>query len=506
MTGGDDTSTFPAQIYRDTVLAPLFEGVKTHFAEQHRRINRAHLVMLTETGIVRRQTAARIAAALAQIDRETDIAALTFSGEVEDYFFLIEALLTEKLGPDTAGRLHTARSRNDIDHTVFKLKLKEMIDATLGACLTLAQAMADTATRDKATVIVAYTHGQPAQPTTFGHYLGAALEVVLRDTKRLFEARAIVDLCPMGAAAITTSGFAVDRHRMAALLGFAAPARNSYGCIAAIDYVTATYGALKLIFLHLGRLVQDFQYWTGFEVGQLHVPDGLVQVSSIMPQKRNPVPIEHLRLLASLTVGRADAVVNTMHNTPFTDMNDSEGEVQAAGYAAFDSGNRALALAAGLIGAVSIEGSRVAANIDASCITATELADTLVRADGLSFRQAHRIAGETAKAVAAKGGTLSADGYLHFAAAFTAHMSRPSSLDAETFAQAVSPEHFVGVRDRFGGPAPAALDEALAVYRSELGAGRAQLERFRRDEEMALIHLDGLFKCLAEMGPANSGE
>jgi len=501
-----DVNAFPAPVYRDTVLAPLFDGVKTHFTGQHRRINRAHLVMLTQTGILDRKTAARIAAALAEIDAETDIAALTYTGEVEDYFFHIEALLAEKLGPDIAGHLHTARSRNDIDHTVFKLKLKQKIDQTLGAGLTLARAIADTATREKSTIIVAYTHGQPAQPTTFGHYLGAALEVLLRDIARLFEARAIVDLCPMGAAAITTSGFAVDRHRMAALLGFAAPLRNSYGCIAAVDYVTATYSALKLIFLHLGRLVQDFQVWTSFEVGQLYVPDAFVQISSIMPQKRNPVPIEHLRLLASLTIGRADMVVNTMHNTPFTDMNDSEGEVQAAGYAAFDSGVRALDLAAGLIGAISIQQTSVRANIDASCITVTELADTLVREDGLSFRQAHEIAGDTAKAVLAAGTTLSAGGFDPFKAAFAARTDRSSSLDAAAFDTAVSPENFVAVRDRFGGPSPRALDEALAVYGDKVDTGRARLEQFRRDEEMALTHLDALFICLAQMAPASPQE
>jgi len=501
-----DTSTFPAPVYRDTVLAPLFEGAKTHFTAQHRRINRAHLVMLAQTGVLNQKTAIAIAAALDQIDAETDISALTYTGEVEDYFFLVEALLAEKLGPDTAGHLHTARSRNDIDHTVFKLKLKQKIDHILDACLTLARAFADTAIAEKSTIIVAYTHGQPAQPSTFGHYLGAALEVLLRDIDRLTQARAIVDLCPMGAAAITTSGFAVDRHRMAALLGFAAPMRNSYGCIAAIDYVTSTYTALKLIFLHLGRLVQDLQAWSGFEVSQLYVPNAYVQISSIMPQKRNPVPIEHLRLLASLTVGRADMVVNTMHNTPFTDMNDSEGEVQAAGYAAFDSGIRALDLAAGLIGAVSIQEASVRANIDASCITVTELADTLVREDGLSFRQAHEIAGDTARAVLAAGTSLSAGGFEPFKTAFAARTTRSSSLDAAAFDTAVSPENFVAVRDRFGGPSPRALDDALAVYGDEIDAGRARLERYRRDEEMAQTHLDSLFMCLARMGPASPQE
>jgi argininosuccinate lyase len=141
----------------------------------------------------------------------------------------------------------------------------------------------------------------------------------------------------MGAAAITTSGFALDRERVAALLGFAEVQENSYGCIAACDYVTETYAALKVHFLNLGRFVQDLNMWTGFEVGHIHVPDGFVQISSIMPQKHNPVPVEHLRLIASLGAARCEAVLTAVHNTPFTDMNDSEGEVQIAGYDAFDT-------------------------------------------------------------------------------------------------------------------------------------------------------------------------
>jgi argininosuccinate lyase len=197
--------------------------------------------------------------------------------------------------------------------------------------------MIDAADRQKSTLIVAYTHGQPAQPTTFGHYLAAAIEILIRDMERFAEARKIVDLSPMGAAAITTSGFPIDRARVAHLLGFSAPLRNSYSCIASVDYTTSTYSAIELMFLHLGRLIQDFQFWTSFEVGQIYVPNALVQISSIMPQKRNPVPIEHLRHLASQTFGRARTVLDVMHNTPFTDMNDSEGETQGMGYEAFAS-------------------------------------------------------------------------------------------------------------------------------------------------------------------------
>ncbi|QCO57027.1 argininosuccinate lyase (plasmid) [Pseudorhodobacter turbinis] len=490
-----DTSKFPDPTYRDTVLAPLFDAAKDHYAPSVRAINRAHLVMLTEEGILPRDVASQIAGALVDIDAELDLSTLEYTGEYEDYFFLVEAELKRRLGPDVAGALHTARSRNDMDHTVFKLVLRQKTEDLLAQCTDLALALIATARRERDTLIVAYTHGQPAQPTTYGHYLAAVIEVLLRDGQRLCDAREVLNHCPMGAAAITTSGFAINRHRMADLLGFSAPLRNSYGCIASVDYVTGLYSAMKLLFLHLGRVIQDMQFWSAFEVGQLYVPNAMVQISSIMPQKRNPVPIEHLRHLASMTVGRCDAVVNTMHNTPFTDMNDSEGEVQVAGYAAFDSAARVLKLMTALIPSCSIRTDRVAANMDAACVTVTELADTLVRDEGLSFRQAHEVAAATAHDVIARSAPL-AQGFAAFSAAFAAQTGRALRLDAAGFADAVSAQSFIARRDRFGGPAPAALDDAFLQYEYEM-AECCQIDRLCRDRvAKAQSTLDAAFNAL----------
>jgi argininosuccinate lyase len=462
-----DLERFPHPVYAETVLAPLFEGVKANFADHMTAINQAHLVMLVDTGILTAAQGRDIARALDAIEAETDRAALTYTGVHEDWFFLVEAELKRRLGPDMCGMLHTARSRNDMDHTQFKMALRTRTDAMLAALLALAGTLMDRARADRDTLIVAYTHGQPAQPTTFGHYLSAALEVLLADIARLQAARAALDLCPMGAAAITTTGFPIDRARVADLLGFAAPKRNSYGCIASVDYITGLYSALHLPFLHLGRVVQDFQFWTAFEVGQLHVPGSLVQISSIMPQKRNPVPVEHLRHLFSVAGGHCATILHTMHNTPFTDMNDSEGEVQQAGYAAFAAGGRAVALLQAFVAAVRIDTARAARTMDAAAVTVTELADTLVRAEGLSFRQAHHIAARTARAVVAAGQGL-AQGHAAFAAAFAAETGRASSLTPDDYAQTVSAAAFVARRDRFGGPAPAAMDESLAAYADTL--------------------------------------
>ncbi|MGJ8624719.1 MAG: argininosuccinate lyase [Yoonia sp.] len=489
-----DNTTFPDPTYKETVLAPLFEGVKTHYAAHMAAINRAHLVMLVDTGILSAADGHSIASALDAIDDETDIASLTYTGEHEDYFFFVEAELRKRLG-DLGGALHTARSRNDMDHTLFKMALRVRGEGMLTQITTLTDALIAKARAESGTLIVAYTHGQPAQPTTFGHYIAAMIEVLNRDAVRLSAAIDNLGHCPMGAAAITTSGFPIDRTQMADLLGFESPLVNSYGCIASVDYVTGLYSAIKLVFLHLGRVVQDLAFWSSFEVGQLYVPNALVQISSIMPQKRNPVPIEHMRHLASVTCGRCDAIVNTMHNTPFTDMNDSEGEVQQAGYAAFESGGRVLDLLTAFLPACSINAANVRRNTDAASITITELADTLVRDEGLTFRQAHEVAAHVARSLDGK--PLS-DGFNTFKDAFHNATNRAPNMDDTAFRTATSAETFVARRDRIGGPAPAALDAALTDYASHLTALQAQSNARTQRISKAAITRAAAFSQLLE--------
>src|SRR5262245_44109159 len=440
---------FPAPVYRDTVLAPLFEASKRHHAGALFRIHYAHGLMLAEQGVVGWEEMDRILAALRALERELDLDAMRYTGEHEDLFFAIEAELAKRVGAETAGRLHTARSRNDIDHTLFKIALRDRLAALRRALHALVEALIAVADRGKATLVVAYTHGQPAQPTTFGHYLGALIEVLLRDDARLVAAGRAADLCSMGAAAITTSGFAIDRHRVASLLGFADVQENSYGCIAACDYVTGVYAALKVMFVNLGRFVQDLNQWTGFETGHLHVPDGFVQISSIMPQKRNPVPIEHMRLIASLGGGHCDTAVNTMHNTPFTDMNDCETEVQGAGHAAFDVAGRLLPLLADFMRAVSVDEARVRRHIDEACIAVTEFADSLVRAEGIAFRQAHEVAAKVARRAIDSGAPLSALPFATIAAIFAEVAGRTLRVPEDELRRFTTPEHFVAVRERF---------------------------------------------------------
>ena len=483
------TDKFPARVYKDTVLAPLFEGVKRHHWRYQMEINQASAVLLAEAGLLTGDEASAILGALGDILRTIDLDSLIYTGEHEDFFFYVESELIRRLGVDVAGKLHTGRSRNDIDHTVFKLALKERLAALLREHAAMIEALLAVAERERDTIVVAYTHGQPAQPTTYGHYLAAFIELSLRDMDRLLHAARTVDLCSMGAAAITTSGFGLDRGRMAALLGFTEAQENSYGCIAAADYATGVYGALKLMFIHAGRFVQDLNTWTGFEIGHLKVPDAFVQISSIMPQKRNPVPVEHLRLMASLGAARCEAVLTAVHNTPFTDMNDSEGEVQIAGYEAFDTAHRMIALLGGLLSAVSIDSSRVRRHIDEAGITLAELADSLVRTEGISFRQAHDVASKLARRMIDGGLTLSTIAYSAFEEIFAAVLGRPAHLSEADFRRFTTPEHFIAARTMQGGPAPAPLAASFARYRADLAGKRKAIDAFasrRRDAQGAL--------------------
>ncbi len=488
-------TAFPAPAYRATVLAPLFENMKRHHWRNLLRIDRAHAVMLAEQGLLAAGDAGAILVALEAIESDfaARLAEVGVGSAEEDLFCVIEDELRLRLGIAIAGRLHTGRSRNDIDHTLFNLALRDRLVALLGGLLELIDGMVTLATRHRDTLVVAYTHGQPAQPTTWGHYLAALIEILLRDVDRLSHAQRTVDQSAMGAAAITTTGFSIDRARMAALLGFARAQENAYGCIAAADGTIGVYAALKILFLNVGRFVQDLNQWAGFELGQLHVPDAFVQRSSIMPQKRNPVPIEHLRVMCSLGASRCDGVMLAVHNTPFTDVNDTEHEVQEMGYHAFDTAGRMVTLLDALLTAATIDTASVRRNIDQSYITITEVADSLVRSEGISFGEAHTICSRLARHMSDYDQTLATLPYAVFAGAFAAVVERPPTLHETEFRRIGTPDHFIAVRTVYGGPAPAPMDRSLAGYRNQLEINRAQLADHQRRIETAATELaDGV--------------
>lgn len=484
----EDTSKFPAESFKDSVLSPIFYDFQEHFLEAMDAINTAHCIMLFEQGILTKDEAERLLAGLTELQEELDLSAVQYTGEFEDVFFYLEHALTERIGTDTAGKLHTGRSRNDMDITMYKMKLKQSLLDLHDHLHQLIETLIAKAEVEKDTIVVAYTHGQPAQPTTFGHYLAAWIEVLLRDQQRFLHAFDDADCCSMGAAAITTTGFPLDRHRMAELLGFSRPQLNSYGCIAAADYLLHVYSALKILMTNIGRFSQDLNFQSSYEVAQIYVPNSMVQISSIMPQKRNPVPIEHLRLMASKGIGYCDLVMTAVHNTPFTDMNDGEDPVQMAGLQGFDEAARILPLLNELMDGVQINTETARRRIAESYCSITELADSLVRLEGLSFRQAHQITQALAKRAAEAGVSSDDMEYRWFLEAFQESAGRKPSMDSEELQVRLSPEHFVAVRERWGGPGPDALRAQLEIYRERCQALHDSfLEHRKRQDEAAAL-------------------
>jgi argininosuccinate lyase len=454
--------------YVDLVLNDIFEDAKRLFLTQLRAIDYAHLVMLTEQGIVSREAARLIRAGLDRID-EDHVRTVAYDGTYEDLFFFLEQQLVEACGHETAGRLHTARSRNDIDMTMYRMRLREMLLETMSAVDQLRGALIDLAQPHLRTVYAAHTHTQPAQPTTVAHYLLAVIEQLGRDHQRLRAAYGSVNRNPLGACAITGTGFPIDRERTSVLLGFDGPTGNTYGSIATVDYLLESTSALGVLLVGTGRFVQDLMLWCTAEFGYLRLSDGYVQCSSIMPQKRNPVALEHARALGSKALGQAHAVSLAVHNTPFGDIVDTEDDLQPLVATAFRDAIRAIRLVAGAMSQATFDVARMASRAAEGGTTVTELADTLARTHDLPFRVSHEVA---AHFVAERRRFPGASLVDALSAATNAVLGRSLPYTEEELALLLSAPHFVEVRTTWGGPAPSRTADALAEASALLAGDR----------------------------------
>jgi argininosuccinate lyase len=468
--------TFSPEYVR-TVLNTIFEDQKTLFLDPLMEINYAHLVMLAEQGIVSRDEARRIAAALDGLDLAA-VRSATYDGTCEDLFFYVEQRIIDAAGMDSAGRLHTARSRNDMDMTMYRMQLRRWILDVIDGTLSLRRVLLALASRHRETVFPAHTHTQPAQPTTVAHYLLAVVEQLERDTVRLRAAYATTNRNPLGACAITGTGFPIDRQRTTGLLGFDAPTRNTYGSIATVDYLLESVSATAVLLVGLGRVVQDLLLWCTSEMGYLRLGDGFVQCSSIMPQKRNPVALEHARSIGSNALGQASGIMLAVHNTPFGDIVDTEDDLQPLVARMFTDATRTIRLVAASLESAEFDVSHMAERAEHGWITVTELADTLARERGVPFREGHEIAARLVRS----GRTADVPLSTALREVSRAVTGKEIVYDEAALAQMLSPRHFVDVRRTYGGPAPSetssairASEDLLAKDTDDVAAMRARL-------------------------------
>ena len=455
--------------YVKHVLNDNFEDAKAFFLAPLMQIHYAHLVMLASTQIIAASDAHTLRAALDGIS-QNDVRCATFDSSCEDLFFYVERLIVSACGEDTAGRLHTARSRNDIDMTMYRMRQRELVLVLLSASLDLRGRLLDLAEKHRDTIFAVHTHTQRAQPTTVAHYLLAVVEQLERDASRVKSAYERTNRSPLGACAITGTGFPIDRELTARLLGFSGPTGNTYGSIATADYLLESASATGVLLAGFGRFVQDLLLWSTAEFGYVRFGDGFVQTSSIMPQKRNPVAIEHARAIGSKALGQTQAIVTSIHNTPFGDIVDTEDDLQPMVFSMFRDATRAVSVVAAAMATAEFDAESLEARAGEGWTTLTELADTLVRDHQLPFRTAHAIA---AHMVASRKND-SARPLATLVAEASAELTGRAIVYSEAALDRIlSPRHFVNVRKTSGGPAPEETARAAGASRATLDADRA---------------------------------
>ncbi|MGI9406134.1 MAG: argininosuccinate lyase, partial [Hyphomicrobiaceae bacterium] len=325
------------------------------------------------------------------IGEEIETGKFTFSRALEDVHMNVEARLAELVGPQ-AGRLHTARSRNDQVATGFRLYIRDIIDQIDAGLAALQRTLAEKAEAHAATVMPGYTHLQTAQPVTFGHHCLAYVEMLARDRGRFADARKRLNECPLGCAALAGTSFPIDRKQTAAALGFDRPAANSLDAVADRDFVLETLAAASIAAMHMSRLAEEIVIWASAEFNFVTLSDAFTTGSSIMPQKRNPDAAELSRAKIGRIAGAFQSLLMVMKGLPLAYSKDMQEDKETT-FDALDSLVLVVAAMTGMIADLEPNAEQMRQSAARGYATATDLADWLVRAAGFPFREAHHITG-----------------------------------------------------------------------------------------------------------------
>ncbi|MGJ8477975.1 argininosuccinate lyase [Sphingobium yanoikuyae] len=418
--------------------------------------SKAHVAMLAKQGIVDGEDAQAITEGLNRIAEEYEANGVPVNLDLEDIHMVTESRLAELIGP-AAGRLHTARSRNDQVATDFRLWVRDAMDEVMAGLAGLQQALLARAEEHVDAVMPGFTHLQSAQPVTLGHHLMAYYEMVRRDRSRFADARVRLDECPLGAAALAGTGFPIDRHATAAALGFAKPTDNSLDSVSDRDFALDYLMAATQASLHLSRLAEEFIIWASQPFGFVKLPDAYSTGSSIMPQKRNPDAAELVRGHAGRIMGCMNALCVTMKGLPLAyskDMQDDKPPV----FEAHDLLGLSIAAMTGMIETVTFRTDRMRGLAESGFATATDLADWLVREGDIPFREAHHITGR-AVAAAEEAGVQLADLPLDTLKAIDAR------IDDRIYA-VLTVDASVASRKSHGGTAPDQVRARIAAARA----------------------------------------
>ena len=420
--------------------------------------SRAHAKMLAARGIIAEADAAAIARGLDQIEGEIQEGRFDFRRDLEDIHLNIESRLAAIIGP-AAGRLHTARSRNDQVATDFRLWVRAASERAEAALTELQRALLDKAEAHAETIMPGLTHLQPAQPITFGHHCLAYVEMFSRDRSRFADARTRMNESPLGAAALAGTSFPIDRVMTARALGFAAPMRNSLDAVASRDFALEYLAAASIAAVHLSRLSEEIVLWVSPLLGFARLSDAYSTGSSIMPQKRNPDAAELIRAKAARVLGGFVALGSVMKGLALAYAKDLQEDKEPV-FAAADALELSLAAMTGMVQDLEISRQALFRAAEIGHPTATDLADWMVRNLGKPFREAHRATGAIVKRAEELG--------VQLWEMPIPEMQKIEPALTEKVYEVLSLQASLNSRDSFGGTAPKRVREQIAFWRTRL--------------------------------------
>jgi argininosuccinate lyase len=418
----------------------------------------AHVAMLARCGIIGKADADSITAGLATIRQEIESGTFPFRKEFEDIHMNVEARLAELIGA-AAGRLHTARSRNDQVATDLRLWVRNACARIDDRLLALQRALLAQAERQAGTIMPGFTHLQPAQPVTFGHHCLAYVEMAARDRGRFADAAKRLNECPLGATALAGTSYPIDRDTTAKALGFDGPMRNSMDAVSARDFALEFLAAAAIAASNLSRLAEEIFLWASPGFGFVRLPDAFSTGSSIMPQKRNPDAAELVRAKTGRILGAFTGLLTVIKGLPLAYCKDLQEDKEPV-FAAADALELCLAAMSGMMAELVIDAAAMKRAAEKGYPTATDLADWLVAKTGAPFREAHAIAAATVARAEALGVSLD---HLPFA-----ELKKLASGITEDVYRVLSAEAAVAARKSFGGTAPECVREQIAWWKERL--------------------------------------
>jgi argininosuccinate lyase len=440
--------------------------------------------MLGRCGILTEDETRALLEVLLQIDEEGEDL-FTLDAELEGLYYNYERYLIEVLGPGVGGKVHTGRSRNDLGATMSRMRVRDLILKLLDQVVEFRASLLTKAAEHVDTVITGYTHLQPAQPITLGHYLTGIEQALQRDTTRLLRVFENTNRSCMGAGALAGTGFSIDRQLTADLLGFDGFIQNTLDAVGGRDYLLELFSDLAILAITLSRLAQDLYVWYTHEFGIIALPDRLGGTSSIMPQKKNPIVMEISKGRLSHVFGGLASALAAMKNTNYTNVIDVNSEsYHFLNDSAYQIEGGLALLQAGIQN-VEVRKDRALEMASTNFSTATELADTLVREKGHSFREAHHIVGAVVRKAVEEGLGATEITSSFIDTVVQEEIGEKVELSDEQVRHALDPTRNVEARAHDGGPAPVAVTRMIEQAKALLEGDRKSVEDARRGLEEA---------------------